>query len=238
MLWIIQFSRSLKSPASGSLSCWCFCSFPLARQRFCWVTDSMTHAGTLCDVQMLFLRRCLKSVWSRKYHPFALMRHHVCCGSTRPRMSHAVKALVLGQIFLCQPGVLRDTAEFVCSFSLSKSQLGLVKKSGERQQRCDNPRVKGVNMRREFHAWRVCRMAPVFSLFTHANEQYADEWTWAQPLLPAAQNWQKACLCGLATFMQIPLCVVVSHGFWEIDAGFFFLFCFVSASEISAEYCQ
>lgn len=153
------------------------------------------------------------------------MRHRVCCGSTRPQCHfslHAAKALVLGQIFLCQPGVLCDTTEIVCSFSLSKSQLGLVKKSGERQQRCDNPRVKGVNMRREFHAWRVGRMAPVFSLFTHANEQYADEQTWAQPLLPAAQNWQEACLCGSATFMQIPLCVVVSPGFWEIDAFFFF----------------
>lgn len=31
-------------------------------------------------------------------------------------------------------------------------------------------------------------MAPVFSLFTHANEQDADEQTWAQPPLPAAQG--------------------------------------------------
>lgn len=35
-------------------------------------------------------------------------------------------------------------------------------------------------------------MAPVFSLFTHANEQYADEQTWAQPGLPAAPDCQKS----------------------------------------------
>lgn len=75
----------------------------------------------------------------------------------------------------------------------------------ERQPRCDNPRVKGVNMRREFHAWQVCRMAPVFSLFTHANEQYADEQTWAQPRLPATQNWLDACLCCCVSSSRIPL---------------------------------
>lgn len=36
---------------------------------------------------------------------------------------------------------------------------------------------KGEKLGREFHAWRVERMAPVFSLFEHANELYADEQT-------------------------------------------------------------
>lgn len=63
--------------------------------------------------------------------------------------------------------------------------VGPCQKSGVWQQCCDNPRVKGVNTRREFHAWRVRRMAPVFYLFTHANEQYADEQIWDQPRLPA-----------------------------------------------------
>lgn len=106
--------------------------------------------------------------------------------------------------------------------------LGLVKNQ-ERKQRCNNPRVKGVNTRREFHAWQVCRMAPVFSLFTHANEQYADEQTWAQPRLPAAQNWQEACLCGSTTSSRIPL---VCCSFWWLFDGLSL------ASEISAMYCQ
>lgn len=128
------------------------------------------------------------------------------------------KALVLGQIFLCQPSVLCGTLLelFVCFLQKNKSQLGLVK--NQRQQRCDNPRVKGVNMRREFHAWQVCRMAPVFSLFTHANEQYADEQTWAQPRLPAAQNWQKACCVAPLPPHWSLLCVAVSGGFYESDA--------------------
>lgn len=101
--------------------------------------------------------------------------------------------------------LLWHTTGIVCSPSLkNKSQLGLVKNQ-ERQQCCDNPRVKGVNMWREFHAWQVRRMASVFSLFTHANEQYADEQTWAQPRLPAAQSWHKACWCGSVTSPQIPL---------------------------------
>lgn len=100
-----------------------------------------------------------------------------------------------------------QTTGIVCSPALkNKSQSGLVKNQ-ERQQCCDNPRVKGVNMWREFHAWQVRRMAPVFSLFTHANEQYADEQTWVQPRLPAAQNWHKACCCGSAAYSCIP-CVL------------------------------
>lgn len=158
------------------------------------------------------------SVCDQTHHPRALMRHLVCFASTRPQSHLSMqslsfflffKALVLRQIFLCQPSVLClvwHTTGIVCSLSLkNKSQLGPVKKWGEKQQRCDNPRVKGVNMRREFHAWQVCRMAPVFSLFTHANEQYADEQTWAQPRLPAAQNWLEACLCGSTCSLWIPL---------------------------------
>lgn len=101
-----------------------------------------------------------------------------------------------------------------CLFTFSKKiniTVWPCQKSGERQQRCDNPRVKGVNMRREFHAWQVRRMAPVFSLFTHANEQYADEQTWSQPRLPAAQNWQEACWCGSPISSWSPL---VCCSFW------------------------
>lgn len=188
----------------------------------CWpakVVFTDRETGISCDVQMLGW--CLKRVRSQKYHPFALMRHLVCCGSTRPQcrfsMPGFLKRLSFRQIWVCQPSVmclLWHTTGIVCSLSVkNKSQLGLVKKSGERQQCCDNSRVKGVNMRREFHAWQVCRMAPVFSLFTHANEQYADEQTWAQPCLPTAQNWQEACWCGSATSLWIPVCVADSDGF-------------------------
>lgn len=71
--------------------------------------------------------------------------------------------------FLC------DTpSEMFVAFT-KRITVGPCQKSGVRQQCCDNPRVKGVNTRREFHAWQVLRMAPVFYLFTHANERYADE---------------------------------------------------------------
>lgn len=65
---------------------------------------------------------------------------------------------------------------------------------------------KGVNTRRKFHAWRVCRMAPVFSLFTHTNEQYADEQTWAGPRLHAR--------CTKLGKMLVPLNSWVSNGFF------------------------
>lgn len=91
-----------------------------------------------------------------------------------------------------------------CLLAFAKKQitLGPCQKSRESQQCCDNPRVKGVNMRREFHAWQVRRMAPVFSLFIHANEQYADEQTWAGPCL-LHKNWQEACWCGSPTTSRI-----------------------------------
>lgn len=84
--------------------------------------------------------------------------------------------------------------------------VGVLSKSGERHC-CNNSRVKGVNMRREFHAWQVRHMAPVFLLFTRANEQ-----TWAQPCLPAALNWQGACLCVSHLPLQGSPCVIISHG--------------------------
>lgn len=99
-----------------------------------------------------------------------------------------------------------------CLLAFAKKQitLGPCQKSRESQQCCDNPRVKGVNMRREFHAWQVRRMAPVFSLFIHANEQYADEQTWAGPCL-LHKNWQEACWCGSLTTSRIS-CVCCT--FW------------------------
>lgn len=99
-----------------------------------------------------------------------------------------------------------------CLLAFAKKQitLGPYQKSRESQQCCDNPRVKGVNMRREFHAWQVRRMAPVFSLFIHANEQYADEQTWAGPCL-LHKNWQEACWCGSLTTSRIS-CVYCT--FW------------------------
>lgn len=166
---------------------------------FRWLAVWCTLA--FCDVQT-HSGWCRKCVWSQKYHPLALMRHLVCCWSTQPQchfsMQGFLKHLSLGKFSsasqVCYVSCV--VHNWNCLFTFAKKQItvGPCQKSGERQQRCDNPRVKGVNMRREFHAWQVCRMAPVFSLFTHANEQYADEQTWAQPRLPAAQNWQEACL--------------------------------------------
>ena len=44
---------------------------------------------------------------------------------------------------------------------------------------------------------KLCRMAAVFSLFTHANEQYADEQTWARPasLLHTTGRMHVSLLC-------------------------------------------
>lgn len=117
------------------------------------------------------------------------------------------------------------------AFTTKQIAVGPCQKSGERQQCCDNPRVKGVNMWREFHAWQVRHMASVFSLFTHANEQYADEQTWAQPRLPAAQNWHKACWCGSATSSRISL--VCCSFWWLFKSDAFSL-----SSAVSAMYCQ
>lgn len=175
-----------------------------------WLT--VIHSGILRDAQSRS-GWCLKRVRSQKYHPFALMRHHVCCGTTRTRchfsMQSFLKHLSLGE-FSSASQVFCVAHYWNCLFAFTKKQMavGPCQKSGE-QQRCDNPRVKGVNMRRKFHAWQVCRMAPVFSLFTHANEQYADEQTWAQPRLHAAKkNWQEVCRCGSATSSRFPFCVL------------------------------
>lgn len=136
------------------------------------------------------------------------MRHLVCCGSTLPpSLWHArffLKHLSLGKFFpLCQPVELCVLCGTLLElFAKKQITLGPCQKSRESQQCCDNPRVKGVNMRREFHAWQVRRMAPVFSLFIHANEQYADEQTWAGPCL-LHKNWQEACWCGSPTTSRI-----------------------------------
>ncbi len=220
----------------GLPSCWIL--QPHAGQAKVVFSDWLCtiHSGILCDVQT-HSGWCLKRVWSQKYHPFALMRHLVCHGTTWPQchfsMQSFLKHLSLGK-FSCQPSVFCVAHYWNCLFALTKKQMavGPCQKSGERQQRCDNPRVKGVNMRREFHAWQVRRMAPVFSLFTHANEQYADEQTWAQPRLHAAQNWQEVCCCGSATSSRIPL---VCCRFWWL---FKRLMLFPLASEIPAMYCQ
>lgn len=173
------------------------CYLMLPRQRLFSVTDCMMHSGILFDIQTHSGWWPEVCVWSQKCHPYTprLLWVHRRSVTSECKSFFFFKHLSLGKSFLCHPSVLHvlcgTVLELFCSLSLrNKSQLGLVKNQ-ERQQRCDNPRVKGVNTRREFHAWEVCRMAPVFSLFTHANEQYADEQTWAQPRLHAAQTIRK-----------------------------------------------
>lgn len=169
----------------------------LPRQRLFSVTDCMMHSGILFDIQThsgWWPEVCVITEMS-SIHTSSVVSTQTQCHFRMQVFFFFLKHLSLGKSFLCHPSVLHvlcgTVLELFCSLSLrNKSQLGLVKNQ-ERQQRCDNPRVKGVNTRREFHAWEVCRMAPVFSLFTHANEQYADEQTWAQPRLHAAQTIRK-----------------------------------------------
>lgn len=166
----------------------------------------------LCDV-LTDSGWCLKSVWSpQKYHPLlwcdTLSVVGVHCPHHFGMQGFFFKALLLGQIFSPSASQLSYVScvahSWNCLLAFAKKQitLGPCQKSRESQQCCDNPRVKGVNMRREFHAWQVCRMAPVFSLFIHANEQYADEQTWAGPCL-LHKNWQEACWCGSPTTSRI-----------------------------------
>lgn len=174
----------------------------------------MTHFAILCDMQT-YLVWCLKRMWSQKYHPFALTRRDtlsvkVVRGSS-VTSARLFTALVLGQIFLFELSELcllwHMTGIFCLPFTKKQITVGPCQKSGERQQCSDNPRVKGVNMRREFHAWQVRRMAPVFSLFTHANEQYADEQTCARPAPPACCT-KLAGSMWLGYLLTNPPCVI------------------------------
>lgn len=167
--------------------------------------------------------RVVSCVITTEISSSALMRHLVCCGSTLPpSLWHArffffffLKHLSLGKFFpsasqLSYVSCVAHSWNCLLAFAKKQITLGPCQKSRESQQCCDNPRVKGVNMRREFHAWQVRRMAPVFSLFIHANEQYADEQTWAGPCL-LHKNWQEACWCGSLTTSRIS-CVCCT--FW------------------------
>lgn len=147
----------------------------------------MTHFVILRDV-LTDSGWCLKGLWSsQKYPPLLWCDILSVVGVHCPHhfgMQGFLKHLSLGKFLppASQLSYASCVAHFWnCLLAFTKKQitLGPCQKSGESQQCCDNPRVKGVNMRREFHAWQVRRMAPVFSLFTHANEQYADEQTWA-----------------------------------------------------------
>lgn len=116
-------------------------------------------------------------------------------------------------------------------FHKSKSQLVPVRNQ-KRHQCCTNPRVKGVNTRREFHAWQVCHMVPVFPMFTHANEHHAYEQTSAPPTYCTALTenmpvWLHYPLTG-------PSCVLFLMNFQAIDAfpctSKIFVMCFQKSS--------
>lgn len=179
---------------------WCSLSF--------YVTFWQTQGGALCDhhrniILCFDATPCL--LW--EYIAPITLACKVFC--------FFLKHLSLGKFFpsasqLSYVSCVAHSWNCLLAFAKKQITLGPYQKSRESQQCCDNPRVKGVNMRREFHAWQVRRMAPVFSLFIHANEQYADEQTWAGPCL-LHKNWQEACWCGSLTTSRIS-CVCCT--FW------------------------
>lgn len=166
---------------------WCLVWSPQKYHPLLWC-DTLSVVGVHCPhhfgMQGFFLFFFLKHLSLGKFFPSASQLSYVSC------VAHSWNCLL--------------------AFAKKQITLGPCQKSRESQQCCDNPRVKGVNMRREFHAWQVRRMAPVFSLFIHANEQYADEQTWAGPCL-LHKNWQEACWCGSLTTSRIS-CVCCT--FW------------------------
>lgn len=181
---------------------WCSLSF--------YVTFWQTQGGALCDHHRNIIL-CFDAT------P-CLLWEYIAPITLACKVFFFLKHLSLGKFFpsasqLSYVSCVAHSWNCLLAFAKKQITLGPCQKSRESQQCCDNPRVKGVNMRREFHAWQVRRMAPVFSLFIHANEQYADEQTWAGPCL-LHKNWQKACWCGSLTTSRIScVCVVLSDDF-------------------------
>lgn len=179
---------------------WCSLSF--------YVTFWQTQGGALCDHHRNIIL-CFDAT------PCLLWEYIAPITLACKVFFFFLKHLSLGKFFpsasqLSYVSCVAHSWNCLLAFAKKQITLGPYQKSRESQQCCDNPRVKGVNMRREFHAWQVRRMAPVFSLFIHANEQYADEQTWAGPCL-LHKNWQEACWCGSLTTSRIS-CVCCT--FW------------------------
>lgn len=183
---------------------WCSLSF--------YVTFWQTQGGALCDhhrniILCFDATPCL--LWEYiapitlacKVVFFCFFLKHLSLGKFFPSASQLSCVSCVAHSWNC-----------LLAFAKKQITLGPCQKSRESQQCCDNPRVKGVNMRREFHAWQVRRMAPVFSLFIHANEQYADEQTWAGPC--CTKTGRK--LVGVAPLppLESLVCVCVCCTFW------------------------